>query len=47
MKSDIEIKDDVYKIIKGSELEKAVTGKLSKTLRPLNSGKGRYCHFYA
>ena len=39
MKSDIEIKDDVYKIIKGSELEKAVTGKLSKTLRPLNSGK--------
>lgn len=39
MKSDIEIKDDVYKCIKGSVLEKAVTGKLSKTKRPANSDK--------
>lgn len=30
MKSDIEIKDDIYQIIKGSTLEKAVTGKLKK-----------------
>lgn len=39
MKSDIEIKDDVYKVIKGSELEKAVNGKLSKTKRPAGSDK--------
>lgn len=37
MKSDIEIKDAIYNIIKGSELEKAVTGMLSKTKRPANS----------
>ena len=39
MKSDIEIKDDVFKIIKGSILEQSVTGKLSKTRRPNNSSK--------
>ena len=37
MKSDIEIKDDIYKFIKGSALEKAVTGKLRKTRRPKDS----------
>lgn len=37
MKSDIDIKDDIYTFIKGSELEKAVNGKLSKTVRPANS----------
>lgn len=37
MKSDIEIKDDIYEFIKGSALEKAVTGKLRKTKRPANS----------
>lgn len=39
MKSDIEIKDDVYRVIKGSALEKAITGKLSKTKRPAGSDK--------
>ena len=39
MKSDIEIKDDVYKVIKGSILEETITGKLSKTNRPINSDK--------
>ena len=39
MRSDIEIKDAVYDLIKDSALEKAVTGKLSKTKRPANSGK--------
>ncbi len=39
MKSDIDIKDDIYHHIKGSELEKMVTGKLSKTLRPAKSDK--------
>lgn len=39
MKSDIDIKDDVYAHIKGSALEKAVNGKLSKTKRPNNSSK--------
>ena len=39
MKSDIEIKDDIYQIIKGSTLEKAVTGKLKKTRHPANSNK--------
>lgn len=37
MKSDIDIKDDIYMFIKGSSLEKAVNGKLSKTLRPAGS----------
>lgn len=39
MKSDIEIKDDVYRVIKGSELERAITGKLSKTKRSAGSDK--------
>ena len=39
MKSDIEIKDDIFKHIKGSALEKAVTGKLRKSKRPSNSSK--------
>lgn len=39
MKSDIEIKDAIYSIIKGSALEKTVTGKLKKTRRPANSDK--------
>lgn len=34
MKSDIDIKDDIYHHIKGSDLERIVTGSLSKTLRP-------------
>ncbi|MEG2771982.1 MAG: hypothetical protein RR960_06535 [Alistipes sp.] len=38
MKSDIEIRDLLYKAIKGSALEKAVSGKLYKTERPTNSG---------
>jgi hypothetical protein len=37
MKSDIDIKDDVYKIINHSQLEQAVTGVLKKTKRPHNS----------
>lgn len=40
MKSDIEIKDDIYNHIKGSSLESAVTGKLCKaSKRPLDSDK--------
>ena len=37
IKSDIEIKDDIYKFIKGSALEKAISGKLKKTKRPKDS----------
>ena len=37
MKSDIDIKDDIYLHIKGSDLAGMVTGKLSKTLRPAKS----------
>lgn len=37
MKSDIDIKDDVYMFIKGSALESAVSGKLCKTKRPNGS----------
>lgn len=37
MKTDIDIKDDVYMVIKGTELAKSVSGKLSKTLRPNES----------
>lgn len=37
MKSDIDIKDDIYKIINHSPLEQAVTGALKKTKRPHNS----------
>lgn len=39
IKTDIDIKDDVYKHIKGSKLERLVTGKLSKTKRLANSEK--------
>lgn len=39
MKSDIDVKDDIYGHIKGSALEKAVTGKLRKTKRPNESDK--------
>lgn len=39
MKTDIDIKDDMYYIIKGSALEKAVSGVLSKTRRPNGSYK--------
>ncbi len=39
MKSDIDIKDDLYTHIKGSELASMVTGTLSKTLRPAKSDK--------
>lgn len=39
MKSDIDIKDDIYKYIKGSTLEHAVNGKLTKTKRPNGSDK--------
>ncbi len=39
MKSDIDVKDDIYRHIKGSALEKAVTGKLRKTKRPNGSDK--------
>lgn len=37
MKSDIDIKDDIYEFIKGSTLEYNVSGKLSKTKRPHGS----------
>lgn len=39
MKTDIDIKDDIYAIIKSSSLLKKVTGTLSKTIRPENSNK--------
>lgn len=40
MKSDIDIKDDIYNHIKGSALERAVTGKLCKSSkRPNGSDK--------
>lgn len=39
MINEMEIKDDVYHLLKGSALVKAVTGKLSKTLRPDGSDK--------
>lgn len=39
MKSDIDIKDDIYRLLKGSELTLAVTGSLSKTQRPAGSSK--------
>ena len=39
MKSDIDIKDDIYTFIKGSTLEYEVTGKLCKTKRPTESNK--------
>ena len=39
MKTDAAIKTDIYKVIKGSSLHDAVTGKLKKTKRPHNSTK--------
>ena len=39
MKNEMEIKDDVYHLLKGSDLVKNVSGKLSKTLRPDKSCK--------
>ena len=39
MKTDIDIKDDIYQYIKGSELYNAVSGKVDKTNRPTNSTK--------
>lgn len=39
MKTDAAIKTDIYKVIKGSPLHNAVTGKLKKTKRPHNSTK--------
>ena len=37
MKTDIDIKDDIYLFIKGSTLDYEATGKLSKTVRPAGS----------
>lgn len=39
IKTDIEIKDDVYDYISRSKLKQIVSGKLSKTKRPANSNK--------
>ena len=39
MRSDVEIKDDIYRYIKGTRLETVVTGQLLKTKRPKNSIK--------
>lgn len=39
MITDIEIKDEFYKLLKSSELAKEVTGAISKRLRPKNSTK--------
>lgn len=39
MKNEMEIKDDVYHLLKDSDLIKNVNGKLSKTLRPDGSNK--------
>lgn len=39
MKNEMEIKDDIYHLLKDSDLIKNVTGKLSKTLRPDGSDK--------
>lgn len=37
MKTDIDIKDEIFMLIKGSSLAYEVTGKLSKTVRPNGS----------
>lgn len=37
MKSDIDIKDDIFRIVKGSALAEAVSGQVRKTLRPNES----------
>lgn len=39
MRSDEDIKTDIYKYIKGSALDEAVTGKVCKRKRPKNSDK--------
>lgn len=39
MKTDIDIKDDVYMIVSKSALPGKITGVVSKTLRPANSRK--------
>lgn len=39
MKTDIDIKDDVYMLVSNSALAGKVTGAISKTLRPANSRK--------
>lgn len=39
MKTDQKIKQEIYDYIKGSDLEKAVSGVLTKRKRPLNSKK--------
>ena len=39
MKTDEDIKTDIFKHIKGSELASAITGKVSKRRRPHNSKK--------
>lgn len=37
MKTDTEIRDDIYQLVKSSSIMDAVTGKLCTRLRPLNS----------
>lgn len=39
MRNEMEIKDDIYHLLKGSDLVKNVSGKLSKTLRPDGSDR--------
>lgn len=39
MKTDIDIKDDIYFHVKGSALEKSVDGRLCKRMRPNGSDK--------
>lgn len=39
MKTDIDIKDDVYMLVSESALAGKITGAISKTLRPANSRK--------
>lgn len=39
MRNEMEIKDDVYHLLKGSDLMKEVSGKLCKTIRPAESVK--------
>lgn len=39
MKNEMEIKDDIYHLLKDSDLVKNVSGKLSKTLRPDGSDR--------
>lgn len=39
MKTDIDIKDEVYALVSSSKLAETISGDLSKTLRPANSSK--------